>query len=95
MSPPLEGPGHLGGAVCRLWRFERSRGGPRHDERLAGRPALVGPRALVPIQAITVREFDADGKILDIAYEKRIDKFLGELIWMSKVLRYGRESISI
>jgi NAD(P)H-dependent FMN reductase len=39
--------------------------------------------------------FDADGKILDTAYEKRIDKFLGELIWMSKVLRYGRESISI
>lgn len=26
---------------------------------------------------------------------KRIDKFLGELIWMSKVLRYGRESVSI
>ena len=39
--------------------------------------------------------FDADGKILDNAYEKRIDKFLGELIWMSKVLRYGRESVSI
>jgi len=41
------------------------------------------------------RLFDADGKILDAAYENRIDKFLGELIWMSKVLRYGRESISI
>jgi len=24
-----------------------------------------------------------------------MDKFLGELIWMSKVLRYGRENISI
>src|SRR5712691_3912945 len=34
--------------------------------------------------------FDADGKILDDAYVRRIDKFLGELIWMSKVLRYGR-----
>jgi NAD(P)H-dependent FMN reductase len=28
-------------------------------------------------------------------HEKRIDKFLGELIWMSRVLRYGRESVSI
>jgi len=39
--------------------------------------------------------FDQNGMILDAAYEKRIDKFLGELIWMSKVLRYGRESVSI
>lgn len=28
-------------------------------------------------------------------HAKRIDKFLGELIWMSKVLRYGRENVSI
>ena len=41
------------------------------------------------------RLFDGDGKILDEAYVKRIDKFLGELIWMSKVLRYGRENVSI
>ena len=39
--------------------------------------------------------FDGQGKILDNAYVKRIDKFLGELIWMSKVLRYCRESVSI
>lgn len=40
--------------------------------------------------------FDANGKILDEAtHVKRIDKFLGELIWMSKVLRYGRENVSI
>ena len=40
--------------------------------------------------------FDANGKILDEAtHVKRIDKFLGELIWMSKVLRYGREHVSI
>jgi NAD(P)H-dependent FMN reductase len=39
--------------------------------------------------------FDADGRILDDAYVRRIDKFLGELIWMSKVLRYGRENVSI
>src|SRR5215211_4512043 len=40
--------------------------------------------------------FDANGKILDEAtHVRRIDKFLGELIWMSKVLRYGRESVTI
>lgn len=39
--------------------------------------------------------FDTDGKLLDQSYVKRIDKFLGELIWMSKVLRYGRENVSV
>ena len=39
--------------------------------------------------------FDADGKLLDQSYVKRIDKFLGELIWMSKVLRHGRENVAI
>lgn len=40
--------------------------------------------------------FDAAGNMKDReTHEKRIDKFLGELIWMSKVLRYGRESVSI
>lgn len=40
--------------------------------------------------------FDQNGKLLDEAtHVKRIDKFLGELIWMSKVLRYGRESVVI
>lgn len=37
--------------------------------------------------------FDADGKLLDASYIRRIDKFLKELIWMSAVLRYGRENI--
>jgi NAD(P)H-dependent FMN reductase len=39
--------------------------------------------------------FDQSGKLLDESYVKRIDKFLGELIWMSKVLRYGRENVEI
>ena len=40
--------------------------------------------------------FDSSGKILDEAtHVKRMDKFIGELIWMSKVLRFGRENISI
>lgn len=38
---------------------------------------------------------DAEGKLLDQSHVKRIDKFLGELIWMSKVLRYGRENVAI
>ena len=39
--------------------------------------------------------FDETGKIKDEATQvKRMDKFLGELIWMSKVLKYGRENIS-
>ena len=39
--------------------------------------------------------FDADGKLLDESYVKRVDKFLKELIWMSKVLRHGRESVAL
>jgi NAD(P)H-dependent FMN reductase len=40
--------------------------------------------------------FDEAGNMKDRdLHEKRMDKFLGELIWMSKVLRYGRENISI
>jgi NAD(P)H-dependent FMN reductase len=40
--------------------------------------------------------FDDAGNMKDReTHEKRIDKFLGELIWMSKVLRYGRQNISI
>ena len=39
--------------------------------------------------------FDTDGKLLDQSYVKRIDKFLGELVWMSKVLRHGRENVSV
>jgi NAD(P)H-dependent FMN reductase len=39
--------------------------------------------------------FDSDGKILDDSHVRRIDKFLGELVWMSKVLRHGREKVAI
>src|SRR6187200_1033680 len=40
--------------------------------------------------------FDENGAIHDEeTHVKRMDKFLGELVWMSKVLRYGRENISI
>ncbi len=39
--------------------------------------------------------FDDAGRLLDRAYVKRIDKFLAELIWMAKVLRYGRENVAL
>lgn len=39
--------------------------------------------------------FDDDGKLLDESYIKRTGQFLKELIWMSKVLRYGRENVSL
>jgi NAD(P)H-dependent FMN reductase len=39
--------------------------------------------------------FDANGQLLEQAYVRRLDKFLKELIWMAKVLRYGRENISL
>jgi len=37
--------------------------------------------------------FDTAGRLLDPAYLKRTDKFLKELVWMAKVLRYGRENV--
>jgi hypothetical protein len=39
--------------------------------------------------------FDAQGKLLDDSFHRRIEKFLQELIWMSKTLRYGREQIEL
>jgi NAD(P)H-dependent FMN reductase len=44
----------------------------------------------------TVRKlFDGQGKLLDQNYIRRVDKFLDELIWMSRVLRHGRENIPV
>lgn len=40
------------------------------------------------------QSFDDEGNLIDQAYIKRADKFLKELIWMSKVLRHGRENMS-
>jgi NAD(P)H-dependent FMN reductase len=41
------------------------------------------------------KAFDESGKLLDPSYIRRIDKFLKELLWMARVLRYGRENVSI
>jgi NAD(P)H-dependent FMN reductase len=38
--------------------------------------------------------FDERGNLLDQNFVGRVDKFLNELIWMSRVLRHGRESIA-
>lgn len=39
--------------------------------------------------------FDTKGKLLEDAYIRRIDQFLKELIWMAKILKYGRESVTL
>ena len=41
------------------------------------------------------KAFDQDGKLIETAYGRRFDKFIKELIWMAKVLRYGRENIEL
>lgn len=37
--------------------------------------------------------FDAEGKLLDTAFEKRAQDFLNELVWMSRTLKWGRENV--
>jgi hypothetical protein len=39
--------------------------------------------------------FDESGKLLDQAYVRRTEKFLDELVWMSRTLRHGRENFPI
>ncbi|MGD9903957.1 MAG: NADPH-dependent FMN reductase [Dehalococcoidia bacterium] len=39
--------------------------------------------------------FAEDGRLLDEAFIRRSDRFIRELLWMSKVLREGREQVSI
>src|SRR5262245_23728861 len=39
--------------------------------------------------------FAEDGRLLDEAFIRRSDRFIRELIWMSKTLRHGREHVTI
>src|SRR5260370_27194392 len=39
--------------------------------------------------------FTPDGELLESAYIRRVDKFLKELIWMSRTLRHGRENVEL
>lgn len=45
--------------------------------------------------SIVQKTFDEHGKLLDEAFVKRAEKFVKELVWMAKVLRYGRENVEI
>jgi hypothetical protein len=38
------------------------------------------------------KTFDAEGKLLNQAFEKRANDFLDELVWMSRTLKWGREN---
>jgi NAD(P)H-dependent FMN reductase len=38
-------------------------------------------------------KFDEAGNLLDPAYEKRVQGFLDELVWMATALRYGRQNL--
>src|SRR5215472_5255794 len=41
------------------------------------------------------KAFAEGGRLVDDSYIRRIDKFLGELIWMARTLRYGREQVPL
>ena len=40
------------------------------------------------------KAFDESGNLLDQALPRRIDKMLSELVWMARVMRYGRDNVS-
>jgi hypothetical protein len=37
--------------------------------------------------------FDEQGKLLDKAFEARVKAFLDELVWLSRVLKWGRANV--
>jgi NAD(P)H-dependent FMN reductase len=39
------------------------------------------------------KTFDEAGKLLDPAFEQRAKDFLDELVWMARVLKWGRENV--
>lgn len=41
------------------------------------------------------KAFDSNGTLGDTSYLRRVDKFVKELVWMAKTLRYGREQVSL
>ena len=72
-------------------------------------PALVWFRGMLPVMRelglVTIfwdinigqigKLFADDGRVLDDAVVRRSDRFITELIWMSTVLRYGREYVAV
>lgn len=45
--------------------------------------------------SLVQKTFDESGRLLDEAFVKRAEKFIKELVWMAKVLRYGRDNVEI
>jgi hypothetical protein len=39
------------------------------------------------------KKFDDAGELLDSAYENRVNDFLDELVWMARVLKWGRQNV--
>jgi hypothetical protein len=39
------------------------------------------------------KTFDGQGNLLDHAFEGRVKDFLDELVWMSRVLKWGRANV--
>lgn len=39
------------------------------------------------------KKFDEKGNLLDESYEKRVQGFLDELVWMSRTLKWGRKNL--
>jgi NAD(P)H-dependent FMN reductase len=39
-------------------------------------------------------KFDEDGHLLDPAFDKRVNDFLNELVWMATTLRWGRQNLA-
>ncbi|CAN5602120.1 NAD(P)H-dependent oxidoreductase [soil metagenome] len=70
-------------------------GGVRAIEALATAVRAMGMvTTFTDMQFPRVQDiFDEDGKLLDDTYRKRIERFYTELIWMAKVLKYGRENV--
>jgi len=69
-------------------------GGIRAIEALVTSVREMGMIAtFTDVQFPKVQElFDDNGKLLDEAYIKRVKRSFDELIWMAKVLKYGREN---
>ena len=81
----------------RLRRFRRSLRRRPHDSELL---PVLRELGLVTIFwdvyfGSAGKLFDTStGQITDSAYAGRLDKFLNELVWMARALRYARENIS-
>lgn len=70
-------------------------GGARMIEQLVGVVRELGLQVtFTDLTFSKVDEvFDSQGNLKDESYQKHIDAFLEELVWMAKTLRWGRENV--